>query len=962
VLASAPRRLPGIRFEPEPPPPTPLLPRMDIAVFVGFAERGPLDTPVAVEDMARFTEVFGVDLPLAWDAERGEAVTAQLRPAVHAFFRNGGRRCWIVRVAGSGAAAAEFPVPGLLRCRSGRSPKRSWDGEVAPARLQASSKGPWAQRDTVAASVAVMPLRIEGQAGIETIGDASDGHARIVLPLRASVEEVLVGDVLRLRLVQDRVVFVAVDGIEQVDHDHLVAHAERSAWFREVRPADPGVAVVGYVDARGRPRAAHGTVVEQAGASDQAVPTSGGSSAMQLAIDIDADGGEWPAPGSWVRLSFGRRRWWLVVETTSTLLDDVAGTERVRVTGPAFLRTWPSPRSFQRTFAGASGTPVRADGDVPGNLDRLRLTLWGGVDGRLDERREDLGLASGHPRFLGDLPSDERVFGHEPWRPWESAADRAALAARRFRVAGDPSAAFYIPFALGPVPTWSAGPVDRGRPAIELSDLAEVGSDVFLDAGLAGCGAARLAAEADFIRYESPRPRPLRGIHAALDVEEASLIAVPDAGQPHWRREHVTAPSAPVLPESTPPEPATFDDCELGPLDPPSIAALREPGAIRSYTLVWSAVEHATAYVVEETREPESWRPPVLRQVEATRQHVGRSVPGTYRYRVRAVAPGIQGPWSEAVSVVVEGQPLYRVDDRTDRSVALQVHTALLRMCAARGDMFALLSVPEGLDRAGVTDHIADLRGRITDLPPDRLRGRLSGDIDPLAVLSYGALYHPWVLEADDAATSRRAPGTAGRSTTIVASPARPRPPDGAIMGVFAQRAATRGPWVAPANVPLRDVVGLVRPFADDEQGRLFEAQIDVLRDTPAGFMALAADTLSLDPTFRPLNVRRLLALLRRLAALHGTDYVFEPNSDAFRRRIQRGFEALLALLFERGAFAGARADDAFRVAVDDPPNSSRSLDAGRLIVDLKVAPSVPLEFLTVRLVRSGDRFAVELP
>jgi phage tail sheath protein FI len=45
---------------------------------------------------------------------------------------------------------------------------------------------------------------------------------------------------------------------------------------------------------------------------------------------------------------------------------------------------------------------------------------------------------------------------------------------------------------------------------------------------------------------------------------------------------------------------------------------------------------------------------------------------------------------------------------------------------------------------------------------------------------------------------------------------------------------------------------------------------------------------------------------------------------------------------------------------VGDPPNSRQSLDAGRLIVELKVAPSMPLEFLTVRLVRSGERLSVE--
>ena len=116
----------------------------------------------------------------------------------------------------------------------------------------------------------------------------------------------------------------------------------------------------------------------------------------------------------------------------------------------------------------------------------------------------------------------------------------------------------------------------------------------------------------------------------------------------------------------------------------------------------------------------------------------------------------------------------------------------------------------------------------------------------------------------------------------------------------------------------------------------------------------------TLNPTlwvdFRPINVRRLLALLRRAALLHGTLYVFEPNDDALRRRIQRGFEELLGLMFRLGAFAGATASEAFRVDVGDPPNSRPSIDAGRLIVELKIAPSLPLRFVTVRLVEHADR------
>ena len=50
--ATIARRLPGFRFEAPPAAPAEVLPRMDIAVFVGFAASGPLHTPVKVEDEA----------------------------------------------------------------------------------------------------------------------------------------------------------------------------------------------------------------------------------------------------------------------------------------------------------------------------------------------------------------------------------------------------------------------------------------------------------------------------------------------------------------------------------------------------------------------------------------------------------------------------------------------------------------------------------------------------------------------------------------------------------------------------------------------------------------------------------------------------------------------------------------------------------------------------------------------
>src|SRR5438874_12170746 len=108
------RRLAGIRFVNQPPELPEKLPRMDIAVFVGFASSGPLNRPVVVEDAKRFAAIFGDDLPLAWNAEKGLQISANLGPAVRGFFRNGGRRCWVIRVSHQ-PKTNFFPLHGLAR-------------------------------------------------------------------------------------------------------------------------------------------------------------------------------------------------------------------------------------------------------------------------------------------------------------------------------------------------------------------------------------------------------------------------------------------------------------------------------------------------------------------------------------------------------------------------------------------------------------------------------------------------------------------------------------------------------------------------------------------------------------------------------------------------------------------------------------------------------------------------------
>ncbi|MBV9960431.1 MAG: phage tail sheath family protein [Acidobacteria bacterium] len=94
-------RTPGVYFEwldTHVPALKPL--RTDIAGFIGIAASGPLHTPIRIGSMTQFTSIFGQH-------------TAQgyLAYAVEGFFANGGRTCWVVRVADPlKAASASFDL------------------------------------------------------------------------------------------------------------------------------------------------------------------------------------------------------------------------------------------------------------------------------------------------------------------------------------------------------------------------------------------------------------------------------------------------------------------------------------------------------------------------------------------------------------------------------------------------------------------------------------------------------------------------------------------------------------------------------------------------------------------------------------------------------------------------------------------------------------------------------------
>ena len=158
------RRLPGFRFEAQTATREDVLPRMDIALFVGFAAMGPIGIPVALESAEQFAAVFGKDLPLVWNKEKGEMIHAYLAPTVRIFFRNGGTRCWVIRTARVKADEKKllnranynfFPLAGLAGIRfDSKNPS-----EIIPAFARARSKGSWS--DDLQVATATLSTSVE---------------------------------------------------------------------------------------------------------------------------------------------------------------------------------------------------------------------------------------------------------------------------------------------------------------------------------------------------------------------------------------------------------------------------------------------------------------------------------------------------------------------------------------------------------------------------------------------------------------------------------------------------------------------------------------------------------------------------------------------------------------------------------------------------------------------------------
>ena len=144
---------------------------------------------------------------------------------------------------------------------------------------------------------------------------------------------------------------------------------------------------------------------------------------------------------------------------------------------------------------------------------------------------------------------------------------------------------------------------------------------------------------------------------------------------------------------------------------------------------------------------------------------------------------------------------------------------------------------------------------------------------------------------------------------------------------------------------------GLGFQVTHEEQGGLNRVGINCIRAFPGrGIRVWGARTLSSDPEWRYLNVRRLFNFISE-SIMEGTQWaVFEPNDERLWIALRVAATNFLTRIWRDGALFGATPDQAFFVKCDAETNPPDLVEAGQVTVTIGIAPVKPAEFVVFQI------------
>jgi uncharacterized protein len=260
-----------------------------------------------------------------------------------------------------------------------------------------------------------------------------------------------------------------------------------------------------------------------------------------------------------------------------------------------------------------------------------------------------------------------------------------------------------------------------------------------------------------------------------------------------------------------------------------------------------------------------------------------------------------------------------------DEGMWKAVQTALINHCEGQANRMAILDTPPGMDPQRVLEWRRD---------------------EAMYSSAFAAMYYPWIKVTNPI-------GTNGDSEIMV-------PPSGHIAGVWARNDDERGVWKAPANEVVRGALSLEAGITHAEQSLLNPQGINCIRPFGSrGIRIWGARTLAEESgEWRYINVRRLFNMIET-TIMNGTQYaVFEPNDQRLWSGLSRTVGSFLRGLWRDGALFGATAEQAFYVKCDSETNPPESIDQGRVVVEVGIAPVKPAEFVIFRIAQIKETSA----
>ncbi|MEU6707893.1 phage tail sheath family protein [Streptomyces wuyuanensis] len=253
-----------------------------------------------------------------------------------------------------------------------------------------------------------------------------------------------------------------------------------------------------------------------------------------------------------------------------------------------------------------------------------------------------------------------------------------------------------------------------------------------------------------------------------------------------------------------------------------------------------------------------------------------------------------------------------------DRDGVKAVQLAMIAHCELMADRVAVLDTPTGMNAKQVKDWRVDEAGYDS---------------------KYAALYWPWVKIMEPAS---------GKPLLL--------PPSGHVAGIWARSDDARGVHKAPANEAVRGPIALELAITRREHDLLNPLGVNCIRAFPGqGIRVWGARTLSSDPEWRYLNIRRLFNFVEE-SILQGTNWVvFEPNDPKLWDSVKRTITMFLRGVWRDGALYGRTPDDAFYVKCDEENNPQENRDRGILTVEVGIAAVKPAEFVVFRIAQYSE-------